>query len=52
MHGKGVYTWADGGKYDGDYQEDKKHGNGVYTFSNGKVRRGEWSQGVRVKWLD
>lgn len=25
MHGKGVYTWKDGRKYDGDYLNDKKH---------------------------
>ena len=26
MHGKGVYTWRDGRKYEGEYQFDKKHG--------------------------
>lgn len=25
MHGKGVYSWKDGRKYEGEYQEDKKH---------------------------
>jgi len=25
MHGKGVYTWKDGRRYDGDYLNDKKH---------------------------
>jgi len=24
MHGKGVYTWKDGRKYEGDYVDDKK----------------------------
>ena len=24
MHGKGVYTWIDGRKYEGDYQNDEK----------------------------
>lgn len=32
MHGKGVYTWKDGRKYEGEYINDKKHGNGVYTW--------------------
>lgn len=24
MHGKGLYTWKDGRKYDGEYHNDKK----------------------------
>lgn len=24
MHGKGLYTWRDGRKYDGEYHNDKK----------------------------
>ena len=24
MHGKGVYTWKDGRKYEGEYKNDKK----------------------------
>jgi len=26
MHGRGVYTWKDGRKYEGEYLNDKKHG--------------------------
>ena len=26
MHGKGIYTWKDGRKYEGEYLNDKKHG--------------------------
>lgn len=25
MHGKGVFTWKDGRKYEGEYQDDKKY---------------------------
>ena len=25
MHGKGVNTWNDGNKYEGEYKNDKKH---------------------------
>lgn len=25
MHGKGVYTWKDGRRYEGEYYNDKKH---------------------------
>ncbi|MFS8160219.1 MAG: hypothetical protein ACMG6E_08440 [Candidatus Roizmanbacteria bacterium] len=24
MHGKGIFTWPDGRKYEGEYIEDKK----------------------------
>ena len=32
MHGQGIYKWADGRVYEGDYLNDKKHGYGVYTY--------------------
>jgi len=32
MHGKGIFTWKDGRKYEGDYFEDKKHGFGVFIW--------------------
>ena len=35
MHGKGVYSWADGRKYEGDYFNDKKNVN-YNTFFNMK----------------
>lgn len=42
MHGKGVYTWTDGRKYEGEYFNDKKHGYGVYTYSDNRKFEGEW----------
>lgn len=30
MHGKGIYTWKDGRRYEGEYLNDKKHGYGIY----------------------
>lgn len=32
MHGKGIFTWKDGKKYEGDYFEDKKHGFGAFIW--------------------
>ena len=32
MHGKGIYTWPDGRKYEGSYVQDKKEGQGEYTW--------------------
>lgn len=36
MHGRGIYTWKDGRKYDGEYQHDKKHGYGMYYWNDGR----------------
>jgi hypothetical protein len=45
MHGKGVYTWKDGRRYEGEYQHDKKHGWGVYTWADGRRYEGPWAYG-------
>ena len=50
-HGKGVYTWADGRKYDGMWQNGKQHGEGQYVLTDGKVKIGMWKNGKRVGWL-
>ena len=42
MDGKGLFTWPDGRKYEGDYLNDKKHGFGIFTFKDGRVYEGEW----------
>ena len=41
-HGRGVYRFARGDVYEGEYQDDKKHGRGVYRFASGAVYEGEW----------
>lgn len=45
MHGYGVYQWADGRAYHGEYIEDKKHGNGKYLWPDGRIYEGEWFNG-------
>ena len=45
MEGKGIYTWADGRRYVGEYYKDKKHGKGVYTWADGRCYDGEWKNG-------
>ena len=50
MHGRGVYTYKDGRKYEGqifykdlgEYLNDKKHGVGVYNWSDGRKYDGLW----------
>mmetsp|Transcript_8568 Transcript_8568/g.8523 ORF Transcript_8568/g.8523 Transcript_8568/m.8523 type:complete len:86 (-) Transcript_8568:9-266(-) len=45
MHGSGVFTWPDGRKYDGEYENDEKSGHGVFTWPEGKIYDGEWKNG-------
>lgn len=45
MHGEGIYTWADGRRYQGQYEMDKKHGFGVYQWADGRVYEGFWLNG-------
>jgi hypothetical protein len=47
MHGKNsVFTWEDGRKYEGDYEEDKRSGHGKWTYSDRKTYYiGGWKDG-------
>ena len=45
MHGFGVYTWADGRCYEGEYLNDKKHGFGKYIWADGRQYIGHWNLG-------
>ena len=45
MHGKGLFTWPEEGKYyEGEYKNDKKDGYGKY-FWDGKCYEGTWFNG-------
>lgn len=42
MNGRGIFTWADGRRYEGDYIDDKKQGLGVFLWPDGRKYEGEW----------
>ncbi|MFZ3019058.1 MAG: hypothetical protein WA056_11440 [Gallionella sp.] len=48
IHGRGVYTWADGSQYDGEYRDGKRSGFGVLRLVRGDESiqslesRGQW----------
>jgi len=47
--GHGVYTYPDGSKYIGNFQQDKRHGEGVFIDANGVKFNEEWRKGERIK---
>ena len=47
MHGSGVYAWADGRRYQGEYKNDKKDGFGVYMWADGRCHYGMWKDGAQ-----
>jgi hypothetical protein len=55
--GKGVFTNADGRKYDGDWSDGKPHGRGVgidgsFTLYEGQWQRGKWHGKGASTWSD
>ena len=49
MNGQGTMTAIDGGKYIGEYKNDKRHGQGTLTESDGRKYVGEWKDGEFIK---
>ena len=49
-HGKGVFVWPDGRKYDGDWAEGRRHGRGRFTNGAGETRSGTWAADKPVGW--
>ena len=34
-NGKGIFYYAEGDKYDGEWKDDKLHGKGIFYFIDG-----------------
>ena len=45
MHGYGFYVYADGVKYDGQFEADRKQGFGIYQWTDGRKYEGYWNKG-------
>jgi hypothetical protein len=37
QEGRGIETWPDGARYEGQYKEGKKHGQGCLNFADGSI---------------
>ena len=47
MHGRGVYWYADGKVYEGDWKDDKRHGRGVCRYASGNLYDGDYKDDKR-----
>jgi hypothetical protein len=43
----GTYTWADGNKYVGEWEDNSFNGQGTYTWADGTKYVGKWQDGRR-----
>ena len=46
-NGQGIYTFANGDTYAGEWSGDEKNGQGIYTFANGDKYVGECKDGKK-----
>lgn len=49
IDGKGVFTWANGWKYDGEYKDGLRNGFGVFTAPDGSVYEGQFKNDKKHK---
>ena len=38
----GIYSWSDGRKFDGEWENNKMHGQGLFTWSDGRRYTGDY----------
>ena len=43
--GKGVSSWGNGYRYEGEWRNCLRHGHGTCTHTNGHVESGQWNHG-------
>jgi len=47
MEGKGIYYYANGNKYEGDYKAGKMDGKGIIYCVDGRRYEGDWKDGIK-----
>ena len=48
MHGTGVYSFACGDKYEGEFTDGNISGQGKYTWADGRDYTGKFEGGIAV----
>ena len=52
-HGEGTYTYSDGSKYRGQWEDGAQHGQGsIIDADSSFERRGLWAYGKLQRWLE
>lgn len=46
-HGYGIFTWATGNVYKGNYLDDLRSGFGEMYWTDGSYYKGEWVNGIQ-----
>ena len=44
-HGKGIFTWSNGQRYEGEWADDLINGKGVLHYTNGDRYEGTFKDG-------
>ena len=47
-YGHGVYEWASGERYEGEWKDDKRNGYGVNHWPSGRRYEGEWRDDKQI----
>ena len=45
-HGQGVFEYADGSRYEGQFKDGKVHGHGVWEYAGGDCYEGQHKDGL------
>ncbi len=48
----GTFTWTDGRKYIGMWEDGKQHGQGTYLSIDGSKKSGIWKNGKKIHWVN
>ena len=50
MHGKGIFYFANGNKYEGDFNNNDMHGKGILYFADGNKYEGDFKNNNKMTW--
>jgi hypothetical protein len=45
--GQGIFKWASGNVYEGEFKDDERHGKGKMTWTDGSNYEGDWFRGIQ-----